>query len=74
MVREQEQDTALTEEFQYEGQTRPAADTKSVEDNFPSCDLAVEEVMTGFKRRFHLKQNVPRKIKKCGIRTWEFHR
>jgi len=35
-----------------------------------SCELAVYEAMIGFKRRFFLKQYLPTKPTKWGIKAW----
>jgi hypothetical protein len=51
---------------------RPALDiiSKFQEYYLPSSDLAVDEAMTGFKGRFHLKQYMPAKPTKWGIKAW----
>jgi hypothetical protein len=36
----------------------------------PSHDMVVDEAMTGFRERFHLKQHVPRNPPKWGIKAW----
>lgn len=51
---------------------RPALDvTKKFGQYYkPGCDLAVDEAMIGFKGRFALKQYMPGKPTKWGIKAW----
>jgi hypothetical protein len=51
---------------------RPALDiiSKFQEYYLPSRDLAVDEAMISFKGRFHLKQYMPKKPTKWGIKAW----
>jgi hypothetical protein len=51
---------------------RPALDiiSRFQEYHLPSHDPAVDEAMTGFKGGFHLKQYMPRKPTKWGIKAW----
>ena len=36
----------------------------------PGCELAVDEAMIGFKGRYFLKQYLPGKPTKWGIKAW----
>jgi hypothetical protein len=51
---------------------RPALDLmdKFTQTYIPGRELAVDEAMTGFKERFFLKQYLPGKPTKWGIKAW----
>ena len=51
---------------------RPALDLmdKFTQAYIPGCELAVDEAMIGFKGRFFLKQYLPGKPTKWGIKAW----
>ena len=51
---------------------RPAIDLmdKFTQEYIPGCDLAMDEAMIGFKGRFFLKQYLPVKPTKWGIKAW----
>jgi hypothetical protein len=43
---------------------------KFIQAYIPGCELAVDEVMIGFKGRFFLKRYLTGKPTKCGIKAW----
>ena len=69
---EEERPAQQSADFDILYKARPALDLMDqfTQAHIPGCELAVDEAMIGFKGRFFLKQYLPGKPTKWGIKAW----